>query len=187
MACCEILRARGIPKVYPNGVKETLAEINALQNAGVIGGNAIGGAMGATFYLEPISTFDLDIFVLFDHPPLVLTLAPIYDFLRARGHFPEGDAINICGWPVQFLPAESSLLREAVEQAVAVDFEGVLARVMKAEHLCAIALQTGRSKDFTRLLTFLESGTLEAEAFDAVLVRHGLVDAWARFEERFLA
>jgi hypothetical protein len=58
---------------------------------------------------------------------------------------------------------------------------------MKAEHLCAIALQTGRSKDFTRLLTFLESGTLEAEAFDAVLVRHGLVDAWARFEERFLA
>jgi hypothetical protein len=106
-------------------MKETLSEINALSSAGIIGQSAIGGAMGATFYLEPISTYDLDIFVLFESPPLILTLTPIYDFLCARGHEAEGDAINICGWPVQFLPAESPLLREAVEQAVNVDFEGV--------------------------------------------------------------
>jgi hypothetical protein len=54
-------------------MKIALTEINALREAGIIGESAIGGAIGATFYLEPISTFDLDIFVLFDHPPLILT------------------------------------------------------------------------------------------------------------------
>ena len=33
-------------------MKEALREINALQEAGIIGQSAIGGAMGATFYLE---------------------------------------------------------------------------------------------------------------------------------------
>ena len=166
-------------------MKETLREINALQEAGIIGQSAIGGAMGATFYLEPISTYDLDIFVLFKSPPLIL--APIYEFLQARGHQAEGDAITICGWPVQFLPAESALLREAVEQAVAVDFEGVPTRVMTGEHLAAIAVQTGRAKDFARLLAFVESGQLDAGRLEDVLERHGLVDAWAKFEARYLA
>ena len=142
--------------------------------------------MGATFYLEPISTYDLDIFVLFESPPLILTLTPIYDFLRARGHEPERDAINVCGWPVQFLPAESSLLREAVEQAVTVDFEGVPTRVMTAEHLKAIALQTGRAKDFTRILAFVESGRLDSAKLRAILQGHALTAAWAKFEGTYL-
>lgn len=168
-------------------MKETLSEINALSAAGIIGQSAIGGAMGATFYLEPISTYDLDIFVLFESPPLILTLTPIYDFLRARGHEAEGDAIHICGWPVQFLPAESPLLREAVEQAVTVDFEGVPTRVMTAEHLTAIALQTGRGKDFSRILAFIESGRLSSEKLTTLLHKHGLTAAWATFETKYLS
>lgn len=168
-------------------MKETLREINTLQEAGIIGQSAIGGAMGATFYLEPISTYDLDIFVLFESPSVILTLSPIYDFLQSRGHRAEGDAITICGWPVQFLPAESALLREAVERAMTVDFEGVPTRVMTADHLAAIALQTGRGKDFVRLLAFVESGHLDAGRLEDVLERHELVDAWAKFEERYLS
>lgn len=167
-------------------MKDTLQEINALSEAGIIGQSAIGGAMGATFYLEPISTYDLDIFILFDSPPLILTLTPIYDFLKARGHEPEGDAVSVCGWPVQFLPAESPLLKEAVEQAVTVDFEGVPARVMTAEHLAAIALQTGRAKDFARLVAFVESGVLTADRLKNILARHHLEDAWSRFEAKYL-
>jgi hypothetical protein len=123
---------------------------------------------------------------LFESPPLDRTLTPIYDFLRARGHKPEGDAVSVCGWPVQFLPAESPLLKEAVEQAVTVDFEGVPTRVMTAEHLAAIALQTGRAKDFTRLLAFVESGTLAADKLKEIFVRHQLADAWSRFEAKYL-
>ncbi|TLD69408.1 hypothetical protein FEM03_17325 [Phragmitibacter flavus] len=167
-------------------MKETLAEIKALTDAKIIGQSAIGGAIGATFYLEPISTYDLDIFVLFESPPLILTLTPIYEFLEARGHQPEGDAIQIHGWPVQFLPAESPLLTEAVEQAITVDFEGTPTRVMKAEHLMAIALQTGRAKDFARLHAFLESGTSDATVFESILQRHHLVDTWTKFQKRFL-
>jgi hypothetical protein len=167
-------------------MKDTLQEINALRESGTMGQCAIGGAMGATFYLEPISTYDLDIFVLFDSPPLILTLTPIYEFLKARGHEPKGDAVDVFGWPVQFLPAESPLLKEAVEQAVAVDFEGVPTRVMAAEHLAAIALQTRRPKDFARLLTFVESGTLKPERLEEILQRHHLVDAWNQFEVKYL-
>jgi hypothetical protein len=79
---------------------------------------------------------------------------------------------GVIGWPVQFLPAESPLLKEAVEQAVTVDFEGVPTRVMTAEHLAAIALQTGWAKDFTRLLAFVESGTLAADNLTEILVSH---------------
>jgi hypothetical protein len=168
-------------------MKETLSEINALRAAGIIGQSAIGGAMGATFYLEPISTYDLDIFVLFESPPLILTLTPIYDFLRGRGHEPEGDAISVCGWPVQFLPAESPLLREAVEQAVTVDFEGVPTRVMTAEHLTAIALQTGRGKDFSRILAFIESGRLDGGKLSAILHGHSLSAAWVKFETKYIS
>lgn len=167
-------------------MKDTLAEVNALRDAGVIGQSAIGGAMGATFYLEPVSTFDLDIFVLFEGAPLIRTLSPIYEFLKARGHAPEGDAIMIHGWPVQFLPAETPLLREAVGRAREIDFEGVPARVMTAEHLMAIALQTGRAKDHARLVAFVEAKVADAVLLRDILERHGLVVAWQRFEQRYL-
>ena len=45
-------------------VKETLEAINNMQADGVIGQYAIGGAVGATFYLEPSATVDLDVFVM---------------------------------------------------------------------------------------------------------------------------
>jgi len=168
-------------------MRETISEINALRKAGVIGQSAIGGAMGATFYLEPVTTFDLDIFVLFGGAPLILTLSPIYEFLKSRGHAAEGDAIMIHGWPVQFLPAETPLLREAVNEALEIDFEGVPARVMTSEHLMAVALQTGRPKDFTRLLAFVESKVADAARLDEILARHRLTDAWQRFEQRYLS
>lgn len=168
-------------------MKDTLAEINELRTAGLIGKWAIGGAMAATFYLEPISTYDLDIFVLFEGSPLILTLTPIYDFLQARGHAPDGDAVMVHGWPVQFLPSESLLLREAVESAREVDFEGVPAWVMQAEHLMAIALQTARGKDFARLVTFMESGVADEVKLHDILQRHGLSAAWKRFEQNYLS
>lgn len=167
-------------------MKHTLAEINELQAAGIVGQCAIGGAMGATFYLEPVSTFDLDIFVIFEGAPLILTLTPVYEFLRGRGHGADGDAILVHGWPVQFLPAESALLREAVEQARGVDFEGVPARVMLAEHLMAIALQTGRGKDFARLVSFVEAGVADQGRLQNILERHGLAEAWTRFDRNYL-
>jgi hypothetical protein len=167
-------------------MKEALQAINELKASGLIRGYAIGGAMGATFYLEPVSTLDLDIFVLFDQEPLIVTLTPIYDFLCARGHQPRGEAVVIGNWPVQFLPAETALLREAVERAGAHDYEGVQTRIMTAEHLMAIALQTGRAKDYARLTAFLDSGVVDPARLDDILERHNLREAWERFKMRNL-
>lgn len=167
-------------------MKQTLAVIETLHGEGVIGLYAIGGAVGAAFYLEPVATLDVDIFVLFEPAPLILTLTPIYEACARLGYQAEGDAIHIEGWPVQFLPATQPLVAEAVVEAVTREAEGMSTRVMSAEHLMAIALQTGRAKDHARLVMFLEAGTADRARFQDIVARHSLVEAWAKFEHRFL-
>ena len=75
---------------------------------------------------------------------------------------------------------------EALEQAVTVEVEALPVRVFTAEHLAAVALETGRAKDKARLLQFVESGALDPERFQAILVRHALVDKWRLFQRQFL-
>src|ERR1022692_378035 len=143
-------------------MKTTLEVINQMQADGVIGQYAIGGAVGATFYLEPSATLDIDVFVSLQKSSstALISLSPLYDYLTARGHKAQGEYIVIGGWPVQFLPPGNPLVEEALAQAVETEVEGTRTRVMTAEHLAAIALQTGRAKDHNRILQFVESGVL---------------------------
>lgn len=78
------------------------------------------------------------------------------------------------------------LVDEALAQAVEVDVEGTTTRVFTAEHLAAIALQTGRAKDKARLLQFAESGVLDGDRFKDIVVRHDMQAGWDRFERQFL-
>jgi hypothetical protein len=169
-------------------IKEVIKTINQMETDGVIERYAIGGAVGATFYLEPVATLDVDIFVSYQHASAsrILSPQPVYEYLRARGCAAQGEYIVIAGWPVQFLPATGPLLEEALSQAVQKDVEGTSARVFTAEHLAAVALQTGRAKDKARLLQFIEAGAIDAKRFQAILTRHGLLEAWKRFEIQFL-
>jgi hypothetical protein len=169
-------------------IRDVIGIINQMQAAGVVEQYAIGGAVGATFYLEPVATLDVDIFVSFRIEPgqLIVNPQPIFDYLTAHGHALEGEYVVIAGWPVQFLPPTGPLIEEALRDAVTVDVEGLPARVFTAEHLAAIALQTGRAKDKARLLQFIEAGVLDAERFQAILTRHGLLDRWRQFERQFL-
>ena len=48
-------------------------------------------------------------------------------------------------------------------------------------------MQTGPDNDKARLLQFIEAGVLDPVRFKAVLARHGLVDAWQRFERQFFS
>lgn len=99
----------------------------------------------------------------------------------------EVEYVMIGGWPMQFLPSTGPLVDEALAQAVSADVEGTSARVFTAEHLAAIALQTGRAKDKARLLQFVEAGALDGERFKDIVARHGLQAAWERFERQFLS
>jgi hypothetical protein len=169
-------------------IKDTIAAIDQMQADGVIERYAIGGAVGATFYLEPVATLDVDVFITFrpEAGRLIASPQPIFDYLKTRGSKMEGEYIVIAGWPVQFLPASGPLIEEALAQAVEKDVSGVSARVFTAEHLAAIALQTGRAKDKTRLLQFLEAGVLDLARFQGIIARHDLQGAWQRFENQFL-
>lgn len=167
-------------------MKATLAVINQMQSDGIIGKYAIGGAVGATFYLEPAATLDIGIFISFQDAGSLISLSPIYDYLKERGFKSEKEYIIIEGWPVQFLPAGNALVEEALAQAVETELEGIPTRVMTAEHLTAIALQTGRAKDFSRVLQFVESGVLAPDRLDSILSRHGLLAKWEEFGNKFL-
>lgn len=169
-------------------IARVISVINQMEADGVVERYAIGGAVGATFYLEPVATLDVDIFVGFKQQPrqVLVSPRPIFDYLTARGGVVEGEYIVLAGWPIQFLPATSLLVEEALAEAVTVDVEGTPARVFTAEHLAAIALQTGRAKDHARLLQFIEAAAINAERFQGLVRRHGLLDRWQTFERRFL-
>ncbi len=169
-------------------LKRIISVINDMQAAGVIGRYAIGGAVAATFYLEPVATLDLDIFVALQPEPgqLILTPKKIYDFLTARGWQPEGEYLVIEGWPVQFLPPTGPLLDEALADARETDVDGERTFVLSAEHLVAIALETGRAKDRQRILQFVEAGGLNRDKLGEILKRHGLSERWTRFEQQYL-
>jgi hypothetical protein len=49
-----------------------------------------------------------------------------------------------------------------------------------------IVLSVGRAKDFARILALFESGSVSREAIAGLAARHGLAEAWRRFESRFL-
>lgn len=117
---------------------------------------------------------------------MILTLTPIYEACAKLGYPAEGDAIQIKDWPVQFLPASQPLVAEAVREAVTREADGLTIRVMTAEYLMAIALQTGRAKDHARLVMFVEAGIADMDGLRDILARHSLLDAWANFENRFL-
>ncbi|MDB6023303.1 MAG: hypothetical protein JWQ04_3160 [Pedosphaera sp.] len=169
-------------------IQEVMTTINQMQADGIIGRYAIGGAVGATFYLEPVATLDVDVFVILPAKTgeLFIILRPLFDYLKDRGCVVEGEHIVISGWPVQFLPPTGPLVEEALEKAVEKEVGDISVRVFTSEHLAAIALQTGRAKDKARLLQFLEAGVLNAERFQHLLARHGLMERWRQFEKQFL-
>lgn len=101
-------------------------------------------------------------------------LAPIYEYLRAQGYgadVRQGEAVNIEGVPIQFLPVFNELNEEAVERANELDYAAVQVRVMSPEHLVAIMLQTGRTKDYVRVARFLEFGSVDVDGLTGILNR----------------
>jgi len=68
-------------------IREVIQIINQMQADGVIEGYAVGGAVGATFYLEPVATLDVDVFVSFKPEAGSVIVSPqrIYDYLTTRG------------------------------------------------------------------------------------------------------
>jgi hypothetical protein len=157
--------------------------LNQMEAEGIIGRYAIGGAVGAIFWLEPMHTKDLDVFLTLPTSDggSLLTLTPIYDYLLPRGYQPRGQHIELEGWLVEFVPPGTPLVEEALAQAVTREVSGVPVRVFTAEHLAAISLQVGRDRDHDRITRFLQQEVLQTEKLDGILQRHHLLEKWRQF------
>ncbi len=152
---------------------EVLRTANGLVAAGLIEDWALGGALAAIYYVEPFTTYDADIFFIPKDKSLTASIPAIYAHLQALGWQVEGEHLLIRGFPVQFL-ASSGLTEEAVREAERIDYEGVPAKVFRAEHIVAVAASVGRAKDKARIEQLLQQADLDQSRLENILQRHKL-------------
>ncbi len=165
-------------------MRRAIEILEQLVGDGTLKAYAIGGGVAATFYAEPVLTYDLDAFVLL--PPssgLLVSLSPLYDKLRGMGFAEDQEHVLVGGLPVQFIPAYNALVEEAVENAVPLPFGDTTVRVVSPEHLLCIMLQTGRPKDRARAALFIEEAEVDRGRLMEILSRHGLVHRWTALTE----
>ncbi len=167
-------------------MEEVTGLLNDLRAAGIISDYAVFGAIAQMRYTEPVATLDADILIALPDEQGLDILSSVYRFCEKRGYRPEGEAIRVGAWPVQFIPAFDSLTRAALDQAETGDLNGLPLRVVRADYLAAIAISVGRPKDQARVLALLETEAVTPEAVAEVCTRHGLAEKWQRFQKRFL-
>ena len=152
---------------------DALRAANGLVAAGLVEDWALGGALAAIYYVEPFTTYDADIFFIPKDKGLAAGIPAIYAHLQAQGWQVEREHLLIRGFPVQFLAA-GGLTEEAVRAAEQLDYEGVPAKVFRAEHIVAIAASVGRAKDKARIEQMLQQADLDKTYLAEVLQRHKL-------------
>lgn len=167
-------------------MRHTLKILLQLRAEGALAEFAIGGAIAAAFYTPAVMTEDIDIFaILKPSASGLLVLTPLFERLKELGGRVENEYVIIGKWPVQILPAYTPLVEEAVTHAVKRPFEDLLVHVVDANYLCAIALQTGRDKDYQRIHTLIESGHVDADKLKTLIETYNLTERWKTYVRRF--
>jgi hypothetical protein len=167
-------------------MKKVAELLNAMRDAGIISDYALFGAAAQMRYTEAVATLDADILVAVPATDRLDILSPIYAFCTKAGYHPEGEAIRVGAWPVQFMPVFSPLTEAAMREADTADFDGVPLRVVRADYLAVLALSVGRAKDFARILALIESGSVTPVRLEELSLAYGLYDAWIRYKARFM-
>jgi hypothetical protein len=146
-----------------------------MRAAGIIADYAIGGATAVLFYAEPTRTFDVDVFVTLPAEAAgAPSLDPVYAWATERGLTVQDEHVMIEGVPVQFLPAYSALLEQAVADARVHDYDGVAVRVLGPEHLVVLALDAGGARRRERAWQLLESAEIDRARLQSLLDEHGI-------------
>jgi len=167
-------------------MKKVFQLLNQMVRDGAVPNYAIGGAIGAVFYIEPFATQDVDVFIMMETEPSGLVARiPGWEYLKDRGFSQiRGEAIVVEDWPVQFIPVSNALEEEAYLNAEILDFEGEPVRVVLAEHLVAIMLRTGRGKDLARAEMFFLQKSVDEDLLLDIIKRHNLEEAWTSFRSQ---
>ena len=159
------------PSAIP--LAEVLRAANELVAAGLIEDYALGGALAAIYYTEPVTTYDADIIFITKDKTLGAGIPAIYEHLQSKGWRIEREHLLIKDFPAQFLAA-SGLTEEAVRNAKRIEYEGVPAKVFRPEYIIAIAASVGRHKDFARIEQMLDQVKIDKLLLDDILRRYNL-------------
>jgi hypothetical protein len=170
-------------------MERVIQVINRMQADGVIESYAIGGGIAAIYYLEPYQTDDIDVFVPVAAVAVgnvgLISLEPIYRYLKDLGYAAVKEGVLIEDWLVQFIPTFQTLQEDALKKALKVRFGETETRIFSAEYLAAELLRSGRPKDQLRVLALIEAEKLDVQLFRDIINRHGLTEKWITFEKRF--
>lgn len=168
-------------------MRRTLRVLNQLKAKGVIKDYAIGGGIGAIFYIEPVLTYDLDVFVVLQETKQkgLILLAPVFDYLREKGYSWVGEHILIEGFPVQFIPADK-LEEEAIEDAIVTSYQGTRIKVMCPEYLIALFVRAGRAKDITKVRMLLTQTRINKVKLHSILSKYGLSNKFELLQRKGL-
>lgn len=165
-------------------MKKAIEIINEMTQNRVIQDYAIGGAIAALFYIEPILTYDLDIFFIPFEERLDV-LSPIYEYLTSKGYSTEKEYIVIEGITVQFIPVYNPLVKEGVEKSCQSAYQDVPTKVLRPEYLIAISLQTFRAKDIDRIIRLLDETDIDSEFLEGILKKYKLDEKYREFKEKY--
>jgi hypothetical protein len=163
-------------------VEKTLKIIKELKEKKILKDYAIGGGIAALYYIEPLLTYDLDIFFIPIEDSLDV-LTPIYRYLKEKGCKTKKEHILIEGVPVQFIPVYNDLVEEAVQYSVEVKYGRIKTRILGLEYLIAVMLQTYRPKDRERLVKVFEEAKIDLKLLPKILKKYELHDKYVRFKE----
>ena len=128
--------------------------LNNLKKRKKLRNYAIFGAVGASYYIEPIYTSDVDILILSDTDQEYIQ---IWRELSKHAEKVRGFGFLINGTEVQILPTSvHPLFRSALVHAKALKTGGITTRVVDIEHLILLSLEANRPKDRFRARILLE-------------------------------
>jgi hypothetical protein len=159
-------------------MENTLKVIKELKTNNLIEDYAIGGGIAAIFYIEPVLTYDLDVFIIL--PPQkkkLIVLTPIYKYLEQKGCHWKGEHIIIEGIPVQFIPADK-LEEEAVRNAKEIPYHNVKTKVLSPEYLIAILLRAGRQKDTDKINKMIAQTKIQKKLLKTILEKYRLFEKY---------
>ena len=149
-------------------MEKTLKIIKELKEKKILNNFSIGGGIAALYYIEPLLTYDLDIFFI-PMEDSIDVLTPIYRYLKERGYKTKKEHIMIEGIPVQFIPVYNDLVKDAVQCSVEVKYGRIKTRVLGLEYLIAVMLQTYRPKDRERLVKIFEEAKTDLKLLKRIL------------------
>ena len=165
-------------------MEKTLKVIRELKQDKVIQDFSIGGGIAVLYYIEPLLTFDLDIFFIPIEEKIDVR-SSIYRYLRKKGYKTKKEHVVIEGIPVQFIPAFNELVKEAVLNTVEVPYGRIKTKILGLEYLIAIMFQTYKPKDRERLVKIFEEAKIDTKLLRKILKKYDLYDKYVRFKKKY--